>query len=247
MPSAAKFEFSSYRREVIRAVDGQQQSGISVLVDSFEAEALLDQLIDQAKPPVPQSVDAKKFHFLLSTPFRHPPLRYGSRFGTRHDAGIFYAAEEERTALAETAYYLLVFLSGTKAKLQIRSERSTFRVRAICRQALDLSRSPFLTARTKLSSPTDYAAAQKLGREAREAGVTVIRYFSARDSDGGLCVAVLEPSALVGKPKNELNWLCLTQTDGVEFRLKTQTAEARRYAFPREQFLVAGKLPTPAL
>ena len=37
---------------------------------------------------------------LLSTPFRYPPLPYGSRFGRRHEHGIYYGSKRLDTNLA---------------------------------------------------------------------------------------------------------------------------------------------------
>ncbi|MCV6615090.1 MAG: RES family NAD+ phosphorylase [Cellvibrionaceae bacterium] len=39
----------------------------------------------------------------MSTPFRYPPLAYGSRFGSTLERGIFYASQELATAFAESA------------------------------------------------------------------------------------------------------------------------------------------------
>jgi hypothetical protein len=85
------------------------------LVDSDDEQQVLEGLIDTAKPPWPTGRRFVGLHYLLATPFRHPPLRYGSRFGTRRERGIFYCAEEQATVLAEKAYYVLLFLEGTEA------------------------------------------------------------------------------------------------------------------------------------
>src|SRR5205807_1469000 len=69
-------------------------------------------------------------HYLLYTPFRHPPLRHGSRFGTRGERGILYAARELPTVFAEVAYYRLLFLEGTAALLSpIQVELTVFSFR----------------------------------------------------------------------------------------------------------------------
>src|SRR5260370_1119544 len=67
---------------------------------------------------------------LLFTPFRYPPLRHGSRFGSRYERGIWYGAETLRTAFAEVAYYRLLFLEGTEADLGLlQTDLSAFSVR----------------------------------------------------------------------------------------------------------------------
>ena len=75
---------------------------------------LLEQLIEDVKPP---SGPPPGLHWLLFTPFRYPPLRHGSRFGTRAERGIWYGSRTRATAFAEKAYYLLLFLDGTAADL----------------------------------------------------------------------------------------------------------------------------------
>ncbi|MDI7027707.1 RES family NAD+ phosphorylase, partial [Pseudomonas aeruginosa] len=70
----------------------------------------LEELLESSKPPVP--ADAEPLHYLLKTPFRYPPLRWGSRFGRRHEPSLFYAALKLETAMAESAYYRCVLWSG---------------------------------------------------------------------------------------------------------------------------------------
>jgi len=42
--------------------------------------------------------------YLLFPPFRYPPLKWGSRFGTEYQRGLFYGSQLLATALAEVAY-----------------------------------------------------------------------------------------------------------------------------------------------
>ncbi|HYZ89810.1 MAG TPA: RES family NAD+ phosphorylase, partial [Myxococcales bacterium] len=92
-------------------VEAQFRNSTRKLVDSDAEQELLEELIDRrAKLPVPEGFEG--LHYLLYTPFRHPPLRNGSRFGTRLERGILYGARELPTAFAEVAYYRLVFLDG---------------------------------------------------------------------------------------------------------------------------------------
>src|SRR5215208_6155464 len=84
-----------------RAVEAQHQVSTRKLVDSVEEQHLLEDLIDRAKPP---DRTAGRVHYLLATPFRYPPLRHGSRFGTRFERGLWYGAESPRTMFAEVAY-----------------------------------------------------------------------------------------------------------------------------------------------
>src|SRR3954470_4873943 len=98
-----------------RVVEAQHQVSTRKLVESDEEQRLLEELIDAAKPP---ERTRSRLHYLLFTPFRYPPLRHGSRFGTRHEPGIWYGSESLHTAFAEVAYYRLLFLEGTRARLE---------------------------------------------------------------------------------------------------------------------------------
>src|SRR3954464_4226566 len=98
-------EIRPLRASAYRAVEAQHQVSTRKLVDSSEEQILLEELIDSAKPP---DVTRGRSHYLLSTPFRYPPLLHGSRFGARHERGIWYGSETRRTAFAEVAYYRFV-------------------------------------------------------------------------------------------------------------------------------------------
>ena len=90
-----------------RVVEAQHQVSTRKLVDSADEQILLEELIDRAKPPY---TTPARLHYLLATPFRYPPLRHGSRFGRRHERGIWYGSSTRRAAFAEISYYRLLFL-----------------------------------------------------------------------------------------------------------------------------------------
>lgn len=60
---------------LVRLVESQEQVATLQLVDTLEEQALLEELLESSKPPVP--ADAEPLHYLLKTPFRYPPLRWG--------------------------------------------------------------------------------------------------------------------------------------------------------------------------
>jgi pimeloyl-ACP methyl ester carboxylesterase len=167
-------------------VEAQFRNSTRKLTESDEEQALLEELIDaHAKPPVPPGL--ADLHFLLSTPFRHPPLRNGSRFGTRQERGILYGARELPTAFAEVAYYRLLFLEGTAADLgTVTVELTAFSFGVSARRAIDLTRPPFARFEGEISSKTSYATPQQLGREMREDGVDCCLYTSARAAGRGV-------------------------------------------------------------
>lgn len=233
-----------------RVVESQFVNSTRKLVDSDEEQAVLEALIDGVKPALDPEIARLGLHYLLFTPFRHPPLRNGSRFGTRMERGIFYGAKKLPTAFAEVAYYRMVFLSGTEATLGLVETPLTafsFRVRA--RRAVQLVEPPFDAHRKSISSPTDYAVAQELGRGMRKDGVELATYVSARDPDGGVNWAIFSPVFPAKTPEPQAQeWQCNATREVVELKRKNPVGtrvEFHRYA--RETFWVGGKLPSPAV
>ena len=137
---AGRSEIRELRLTPWRVVESQHQVSTRKLVDTLEEQALLEALIDGAKPP---DATAGRQHYLLFTPFRYPPLRHGSRFGDRNARGIWYGAELVSTAMAEVAYYRLVFLEGTTAALdRLTVELTAFRAKAHTLTGVDLMAPP---------------------------------------------------------------------------------------------------------
>lgn len=227
-----------------RVVEGQHVVATRALVDSLEEQALLEDLIDRAKPP-PATPALAKLHDLLYTPFRYPPLRYGSRFGTRREPSLWYGSLEVRTALAEAAYYRLVFLEGTKAELEPRPVALTvFRAAVKAARGVDLTRAPFAAHEGRISSPVSYQHAQRLGADMRAAGVEAFLFVSARDCGRGKNAALFAPVFARKMPGASQTWSCLAAKQRVEL---SHDLPRERLAFPREDFLVGGKLPHPAV
>jgi hypothetical protein len=224
-----------------RVVEAQFRNSTRKLVDSDEEQAILEELIDQhAKLPVPEGFE--KLHYLLYTPFRHPPLHHGSRFGTRTERGILYGAGELPVAFAEVAYYRLLFLEGPRedlGPLSVELTSFTFGIRA--RKVADLSGEP------GVSSKTSYAKSQRLGRELREQGAQACLYLSARSRPPGECIAVFEDVFDPRNPKAERRWSCIATRARVEFRSQELLGPDERHGFFRDQFEVAGHLPAPGL
>ena len=241
---AGESELTSLQLEPWRVVEAQHQVSTRKLVDSDAEQQVLEELIDSVKPPHPN----QRLHYLLSTPLRYPPLRYGSRFGTVLDPGIWYGAESIRTALAESAYYRLVFLEGTRAELgALRTEHTAFRARVRTEHGIDLTVAPWTAWSDVISSPVEYDPTQRLGGAMRRAGVEAFRYVSARDPDRGINVGVFSARVFGrAKPRGFETWHCISTRAGVEFR-KRDYFERTVLGFDRETFLVDGLLPAPAL
>lgn len=238
---AGDSEIRTLRLTPWRAVESQHQLSTRKLVDTRAEQELLETLIDRVKPPAV----ASRQHFLLTTPFRYPPLRHGSRFGTRRERGIWYGSETRETAFAEVAYYRMVFLEATRAGIDsITTELSAFRVSANSRRGVDLSSGPFKKHRAAIASPTSYAETQALGAAMRASGVEMIRYPSARDP-GGMNMAAFAPAVFgKAKPRSFETWSCTASREVVEF---AKRLERDAFVLRRDRFLVDGKIPAPAL
>jgi hypothetical protein len=226
-------------------VESQHQVSTRKLVDSADEQLLLEQLIDGAKPP---DRTGGRLHYLLFTPFRYPPLAHGSRFGRRHDRGIWYGSLERRSAFAEVAYYRLLFIEGTRAELgTITTPLTAFRAALHTRRGAALEAPPFSAFRAAIASPTSYAETQPLGEAMRAAGGEAFTYPSARDVEGGVNVGAVLPTVFSrARPASLESWHCAASRTQVDV---TRTDYVRRetFTFPREQFLVDGTLPAPAI
>jgi hypothetical protein len=243
MQCAGNSEVRTLRLQPYRVVEAQHQVSTRKLVGSVEEQALLESLIDAAKPPDPSH---GRLHYLLSTPFRYPPLRYGSRFGTRQERGLWYGSESLRSAMAEVAYYRLVFLAGTHADLGIvETQLTTFSVRIRTDRGIDLTAPPFDAHRDAIASPVSYAESQALGAGMRAAGIEVFRYPSARDP-GGTNTGIFTWSVFGrSRPRDLRPWHCTASRERVEL-VERDYFGRTTLVFPRSSFLVAGRLPAPA-
>jgi hypothetical protein len=234
------------RGRLVRLVESQAQVATLQLVDTLAEQALLEQLLEASKPPLPDNSEG--LHYLLKTPFRYPPLRWGSRFGRVHEPSLFYGAVRIETAMAEAAYYRFLLWHGMASPPpsgRILSEHNSFEARYQVQCGVQLQRPPFASHQAEICHPSDYSVSQALGNAMREAGVEAFEYRSARCLQGGLNVALYVPAALADKrPRNLLSWLCETTGEYVAFK-SAQVLDQPRL-FPLQSYLVGGHLPLPA-
>lgn len=229
---------------LLRLVESQEQVATNTLVSSLQHQALLEEMLEATKPP--RRKGTEHLHYLLATPFRYPPLRHGSRFGTRHEPSLFYGSRETRTVLAEAAYYRFVFWHGmaTPPHNKLDTQHTLFEARYQSARGLRLQEAPFSAHVDHLTHPSDYRAAQALGTLMRGAGVEAFEFVSARDPELGLNVALFTPRALASQaPLSQEPWLCEVTADHVRFFARhTQ----RFFDFALAMFQVDGRLPQPA-
>jgi hypothetical protein len=234
-----------YQRDVYRIVESQEQVATIGLVDDLDEQFLLEQMLDQAKPAYRKN--SQHLHYLLATPFRYPPLKHGSRFGSRMTPSFFYASEEVETALAECAYYRFLFLEGMKTPYlrTINSSYTLFSVFIDSVSAVDLTLldEPF---QTMLCSVNDYSFTQALGRKLLDKQVKVLRFNSARTTSVlggnlGVNVAITQPQEIKSTaPQQCTTWLCSTTAEKVSFSSPKKPV----ISFDQKQFLVDGLFPS---
>ncbi len=228
-----------------RLVESQEQVATLSYVDTLEEQALLEAMLENVKPPYPAGTD--HLHYLLKTPFRYPPLKWGSRFGRTHEPSLFYGGSNTNTTLAECAYYRFLFwhsMAGKPVKDVMHSAHTLFSVGYKTAKGIRLQQPPFDRYSNELTDPEHYQSAQLTGSAMRAAGVEAFEYRSARDPEQGHCVALFTPTAFVQKkPKDSSQWLCEISAHEVAFKQAGQTTVKR---FALELFLSNGQLPMPA-
>lgn len=232
--------------ELVRVVESQEQIATLSLVDNLEEQAVLESLLEAVKPAgAPQGL-----HYLLSSPFRYPPLAWGSRFGRRHEPSLFYGSLNIETALVECAFYRLVFLEGMAEPFSraVVSQHTSFRVRGHGQRGVNLALHPFCEHEPLLRSPVDYSGTQALGTDMRAAEVQLVVYLSARDQrPNALNVGIFSPDVLkASQPGHFQNWTCYATRDSVRYVAAPGVKGRESFSFERSKFAVEGRLPVPA-
>ncbi|MDR3442236.1 MAG: RES family NAD+ phosphorylase [Legionella sp.] len=229
---------------IYRLVESQEQVATLGLVNNVYEQGVLEELIETTKNPIPEHTE--KLHYLLKTPFRYPPLKYGSRFGQTFERGLFYGSLNIDTALVETAYYRFVYMMGPEIPFHstISSEYSSFSVKIRAERGVCLDLPPFSEYESILISPCSYSETQQLGACLRDADVEAFRYSSARDKNKGKNIALFTPEAFFNnKPSKLTTWICQTSINEVGFLSKENQ---KRILFSQNYFWVDNKFPSPA-
>ena len=220
-----------------RVVESQHHASTMKLVDTVDEQAVLEQLLDDAKPPVPEA--CRGLHYLLFTPFRYgAPYPHGSRFRRAGlTPGVFYASETAATAIAEMAFHGLLFFAespGTPWPANA-GEYTTFSVGYKTKAGLALTRAPLDRDRALWTAPADYHACQEFAERARSVDVDVLRYESVRDpSAKGINIAILACRVFASRrPLARQTWRVYLSAPGVRAMCD---APEPRLGFPRDAF-----------
>jgi len=210
-----------------RGVEAQHVVSTMRLADTLDEQRTLEELLEASKPPVPAAAQGR--HYLLFTPFRYrSPVP--SRFRLPTDPGIWYGAEELRTACGEVAYWKWRFLADSEALSgQALHTEHTFFAAQVRGRCVDLLAPPWNAAASAWRRGTDYASCQELAAEARQRDLAWIRYASVR-VPGGTCGAVLKVEALsLGEGFEQQSWACKTSGAGAYLQ---RAGGGERYEFP---------------
>ncbi|HAT3877926.1 TPA: RES family NAD+ phosphorylase [Legionella pneumophila] len=223
-----------------RVVEAQHISSSRDLVDTIEEHDLLEELLEDSKPIVPN-----RTHYLIFTPFRYPPLKYGSRFGRQFEPSLWYGSLELQTSFAEVAFYRLKFFDDSSANLgYIEIPMTVFKAHINTKQGIDLTKNMFSKHLEKISNKNNYDYSQPLGTDMRNAGIEAFLFASARVSNLSKNAAAFIPRVFTKKNgqfiSNMQNWSCLANKKNIEFT-RFGILNVERLVFSDEDFKIDQK------
>jgi len=223
-------DWQRYQRHVLRYVEKQSLITTSDLVDRQADQVQLEALLEGSKPP---TGDAHALHWLLRSPFRYPPLPYGSRFGRHLERGVFYASETRRALEAEAAFYSFKFFQDmvVPPPSPIRREFTVIRAKLSTDRLIDIAGHADVD---RIVDPQSWRHSQPFGTRARAAGAEAIRFPSARlppATRSEHCnLAVFAPRALGRQGAPEIYGACTTVTDPTGVRLQGHLQQTQYHA-----------------
>lgn len=202
-----------------RLVEAQHRVSTMKLVETVDEQALLENLLEETKPAF--APECKSLDYLLATPFRYgASYPHGSRFRRAgRTLGVFYAAARVETAIAEMAFYrMLFFAESPDTPLPANAAEYTAFAASVATEAgIDLTMPPLDRDSHAWEHRTDYAACQALADAAREAGLDAILYRSVRDPAGGLNLGLLSAGAFAARePVERQTWRMRLSMTGVQ-------------------------------
>jgi hypothetical protein len=200
-----------------RVVEAQHILSSRDLVDTPDEHDLLEELLETVKPKIKKSKN-----YLIFTPFRYPPLKYGSRFGSIHEQSLWYGSLKIETAFTEVAFYQLKFFQDTHAKLgYIETDFTAFNTLIKTTKGIDLTEQPFSQFCEFISNKTNYEYSQLLGTQMRKANIDAFIYYSARTSTPEKNIGIYSPDIFQASKQqyvfNQQTWKCVANKSDVEF------------------------------
>ena len=227
-----------------RLVENQEEIASTEIVTTLEEQAILEEMLETLSKPKLRS-GTESLNYLLSTPFRYPPLQNGSRFGTKQEPSLFYGGTTVDVTLCEGAYYRFFFyhdMEDPPIDGALKSQHTLFDFSYQTGAGIKLQGSPFDSHRIILRDPANYTETQALGSGMRETEIKAFEYISARDTNMGINIALYDetPLTCIG-PINTSACLCQTEIDKVTYSIDGKIA-----SFSIRQFQVHGILPNPS-
>lgn len=234
-PTIGPEHFRPYRAKLWRLVEAQHRISTNRLASGTADQAILEQLVEEVKPMLPPA--ARGLHYLLATPFRYGHMK-ASRFRRAGERpGIFYESEQVAVAVAETAYWRLLFFSRSPGFQPPSAvvEHSAISVPVQIAQLIDLTQPPLSDHAALWMDPQDYGACQDFAGRARAIAAQAIRYASVRDPAHRANVALFDPSGFAASaPKIEQTWHF--RFEGGQMTAFAALPSDERHAFTFEQF-----------
>lgn len=218
-PDALRSETREASGPFWRLVEAQHRVSTMKLVDTVQEQSLLEDILEGSKRQFPPECEG--LDYLFATPFRYgAAYPHGSRFRRAGlTSGVYYAAVTVETALAEMAFYRLLFHAESPATPfpANPAEYTAFSAQIATNAAIDLTRPPLSRDQAVWSHPTHYEPCQTLAERAREADVEAILYRSVRDPKGGMNIALLTPLGFKTKrPLERMSWRIRLSKAGVQ-------------------------------
>lgn len=187
--------YSAYRHTIWRMIEGQYRPATMKLVDSLSEQALLEDILEYSKPPVP--AECQQLDYQFKSPFRYGKYPHSSRFRRAgRTPGVYYGAEQSITAAIEFAWSRVGFF---RASPNTPLPQNPIQLSAIPADIggdhmIDLTW-PDIAALGPWTDPDNYEPCCALADQIRNDGGQVIIYASVRDPNAGRNVAVLTCAA----------------------------------------------------
>lgn len=240
-PGALKSDARPVSETCWRVIEAQHLVSTMKLTDTLEDQQILENLIEETKPPIPE--ECRHLDFLLFTPFRYSAANpRGSRFRRPFAArGVFYAAQHPETAIAETVFYRTLFYAespGTPWPANP-GEFTAFAVGFSSPVSIDIATGP-LSSDVGLYHLSDYGISQQFSEDVRAAGLEVITYRSVRDAARRNNFALLTCSVFTDvAPTNRRSWKIHLDANGARAICETPRVTL---AFDRNAFVADPRL-----
>ena len=211
------------RGTVLRLVQQQGINSLELLVDNLEQLARLEAMVASS----------------------YPPLRHGSRFGSRQYRGLFYGSRSRGGCLVEGAYDGLLFWEGLidPPAAPIRRRQTLFSVLLNASRGLRLQAIAAEAAQASLRDPLAYGPTQQLGAWMRDQGIGAFEYLSARSMDALVRVGVFSPALFQSTRFDQVEISTEISADHTTFLCHD---DGKLHRFRRELFLIDGAFPGAA-